>query len=78
VLSLNLIFICRRYLKAAKQGDTITINAVTKRAGNSLAFLDVQIKNGAGDMIATGTHTKFVGENLGGFSYDKSKLKKPL
>lgn len=64
-----------RYLKAAKQGDTITIDATTKKAGNSLAFLDVQIKNAAGDLIATGTHTKFIGENLGGFKYDKSKVK---
>lgn len=64
-----------RYLKAAKQGDKIIIDAITKKAGNSLAFLDVQIKNSSGDLIATGTHTKFIGENLGGFKYDKSKVK---
>ncbi|XP_059476513.1 uncharacterized protein LOC132197311 [Neocloeon triangulifer] len=53
------------YLKAAKEGDKITIDAITKKAGNSLAFLDVQITNAAtGAVIATGTHTKFVGENL--------------
>ncbi|CAB3376460.1 Hypothetical predicted protein [Cloeon dipterum] len=53
------------YLKAAKEGEKITIDAKTNKAGSSLAFLDVQITNSAGELIATGTHTKFIGENLG-------------
>jgi acyl-coenzyme A thioesterase 13 len=49
-------------LKAAREGDTIVIDAKTLKAGRSLAFLEVNIKNkGTGDIIATGSHTKFIG-----------------
>ncbi|XP_067012900.2 acyl-coenzyme A thioesterase 13 [Anabrus simplex] len=50
------------YLKSAKQGDEIVINANTLKTGKNLAFLEVEITNKAtGNIIATGSHTKFVG-----------------
>lgn len=51
-----------RYLKAAPVGQRLLIEAKTNKVGRTLAFLDVVIKNKeSGDLIATGSHTKFVG-----------------
>lgn len=51
------------YLKGAREGDDIVIDAKTTKAGKTLAFLDVQIKKKDTDVvIATGSHTKFVGQ----------------
>lgn len=51
------------YLKAAKLGEEILVEASTVKAGRNLAFLHVDIKNKAtGDLIATGSHTKFVAQ----------------
>ena len=49
------------YLKAAKIGDEILINASTVRTGRTLGFLECTITNKAtGDIIAKGSHTKFL------------------
>ncbi|RZF46798.1 hypothetical protein LSTR_LSTR012021 [Laodelphax striatellus] len=48
------------YLRAAPLGEKIIIEAKTNKSGKTLAFLDVAIKKTNGDLIATGTHTKFV------------------
>lgn len=54
--------ICR-YLRAAKLGEEILVQANTIKTGKTLAFLEVSILNKAtGDVLVTGTHTKFVGE----------------
>jgi len=50
-----------RYLRAAKLGDEIIIDAKTVKLGKSLAFLSVEIRNKSdGKVIATGTHTKYL------------------
>lgn len=50
-----------RYIKAAKIGDLIEINADTVKVGKSLAFLEVVIKNKqTGDVLVKGSHTKFL------------------
>ncbi|CAH0554024.1 unnamed protein product [Brassicogethes aeneus] len=49
------------YLKGAKIGDEILIDAKTIRAGKTLAFLEVLIKNKAtGDLLVKGSHTKYI------------------
>lgn len=48
-------------MKSAKIGDTIEINAKTLRAGKTLAFLEVLIKNKeSGDTLVKGSHTKYI------------------
>ncbi|XP_069941973.1 acyl-coenzyme A thioesterase 13 isoform X1 [Cherax quadricarinatus] len=50
------------YLRAAKTGEEIMINAETLKIGRSLAFLSVDITNKeSGALIAKGSHTKFMG-----------------
>lgn len=50
------------YLKAAKEGDVIEIDARTVKAGRTLAYLACDIRNKAtGDILVTGTHVKFIG-----------------
>ncbi|XP_070149903.1 acyl-coenzyme A thioesterase 13 isoform X2 [Polyergus mexicanus] len=49
------------FLKAARLGEVLTVNAETIRAGKSLAFLAVEItKNDGKDVVARGQHTKFI------------------
>ncbi|CAG0914906.1 unnamed protein product [Notodromas monacha] len=49
------------FLKAAKIGDIISIESETVKVGGSLAFLRVVLKNKqTGDVIALGSHTKFL------------------
>ena len=49
-------------MKGAAIGEDIVITANTQRAGKTLAFLDVLItKKNGGDIVAQGSHTKFVG-----------------
>lgn len=51
-----------RYLKAAFECEEVIVEANTVKAGRTLAFLDVVLKNKkTGDIIAAGSHTKFVG-----------------
>ncbi|KAJ8980748.1 hypothetical protein NQ317_013753 [Molorchus minor] len=52
------------YLKGAKVGDEIEIDANTIRAGRTLAFLEVFIKNkSTGEILVKGSHTKFLMQN---------------
>lgn len=49
------------YLKGAQVGDEIQIFANTVRAGKTLAFLEVFIKDKkSGSLLVKGTHTKFL------------------
>nr|CAH7744352.1 unnamed protein product [Callosobruchus chinensis] len=49
------------YMKGAVVGDTIEIDARTKRVGKTLAFLEVDIRNkDTGDLLVKGTHTKYI------------------
>ena len=61
---LNFILLCykNRYLKAAKVGEEVLVEASTLKTGKNLAYLHVDIKNKATDeLIARGSHTKFIG-----------------
>ncbi|XP_077302566.1 acyl-coenzyme A thioesterase 13 [Arctopsyche grandis] len=50
------------YLKGARAGDDIVIDAKTVKAGKNLAFLQVEIKKkDTNEVLATGSHTKYVG-----------------
>ncbi|KAI4460166.1 thioesterase superfamily member-related [Holotrichia oblita] len=49
------------YYTGAKSGDTIQIISETLKAGNNLAFLQIEIKNKeTGATLVKGTHTKFL------------------
>ncbi|CAH1774173.1 unnamed protein product [Owenia fusiformis] len=50
------------YMKGAKVGSEIVIDAKTLRCGSTLAFLSVDITHKAdGTFVAQGRHTKFIG-----------------
>lgn len=50
------------YLKGAREGDVVVIEADTIRAGRQLAFLECTLKHKKdGTLIAKGSHTKYVG-----------------
>ena len=50
------------YMKAGKLGSDIIIDAQVKKRGKKLAFLDVEIRDEqSNDLIAKGSHTKFIG-----------------
>ncbi|XP_015127221.1 acyl-coenzyme A thioesterase 13-like [Diachasma alloeum] len=50
------------FLKAAKAGEVITVDAKTIKSGRTLAFLEVEmLKKEGGAIIARGQHTKFIG-----------------
>jgi acyl-coenzyme A thioesterase 13 len=49
-------------MKAAREGEIIVIDCSTLKAGRTLAFLNVDItKKDTGELIARGSHTKFIG-----------------
>ncbi|XP_044263124.1 acyl-coenzyme A thioesterase 13-like [Tribolium madens] len=49
------------YLKGAKIGDDVLIDASLLKTGKSLAFLEVELKNKKnGDLLVKGSHTKFL------------------
>lgn len=49
------------YLKGAKAGDDVIINATTVRAGMRLAYLECELKHKSdGSIIAKGSQTKFI------------------
>nr|XP_002119944.1 acyl-coenzyme A thioesterase 13-like [Ciona intestinalis] len=48
------------YLTAAKQGETITITSEVLKQGRTIGFANVDIHNEAGNLVATGRHTKFM------------------
>lgn len=50
------------YLKSAKEGDVVLIEADTIKTGRNLAFLECVLKHKKdGSIIAKGAHTKYVG-----------------
>jgi acyl-coenzyme A thioesterase 13 len=52
---------CFSYLKGAKVGDEILIDANVVKTGKSLAFLEVEIRNKiSGDILVKGTQTQFL------------------
>lgn len=58
------IIIFFSYLRGAKEGDEIVIDARTVKTGKTLAFLDVELKKkDTNDVIARGSHTKYIGSS---------------
>ena len=49
------------YMKPARIGEEIIIEARTLRAGKTLAFLECEIRNKDEALLVKGSHTKFVG-----------------
>lgn len=50
------------YINGAKQGDNVSIEASTVKAGKNLAYLECFLKEkNSGKILAKGLHTKFVG-----------------
>ena len=50
------------YVKAAKIGEEILIDAKVLKRGRTLAFLEVELRNKAtNDLLVKGSHTKYVG-----------------
>lgn len=47
-------------MKAAKLGETITMEAVALKKGSKLYFATVDFRNASGQLIAQGKHTKFL------------------
>lgn len=49
------------YLKGAREGDTIEIDARTVKTGKTLAYLECELRNKTnGQIIAKGSQTKYV------------------
>jgi len=49
------------FLKAAKKGETLLIDAETVKLGRTLAFLSVEFRNKKNnELLATGKHTKYL------------------
>ena len=50
------------YVSTAKEGDVIEVGARASKVGASLAFTTVEIRHAGedGDIICTGTHTKYI------------------
>ncbi|XP_026757929.1 acyl-coenzyme A thioesterase 13-like [Galleria mellonella] len=50
------------YMSAAKEGDNIEVEAVTKKTGKKIAFLEVEVRNkDSRQVLAIGRHTKYIG-----------------
>lgn len=50
------------YLRAAKEGDVIVVDAKTVKSGKRLAYLECELRNKEnGSIIAKGSQTKFIG-----------------
>lgn len=53
------------YLKGAREGDEVLIEANTVKAGTNLAFLECILRHKKDNsVIARGSHTKYVGAAL--------------
>lgn len=51
------------YLKGAREGDIVVIEADTIKTGRNLAFLECTLKHKRDNtLIAKGSHTKYVGQ----------------
>ncbi|XP_055301954.1 acyl-coenzyme A thioesterase 13-like isoform X2 [Sitodiplosis mosellana] len=49
------------YLKGAREGDTIIVDAKAVKTGKTLAYLECELRNkNTGQIIAKGSQTKFV------------------
>lgn len=48
------------YVSSAKVGDLLVIEASASKVGGTLAFTSINIRKENGDVVATGTHTKYV------------------
>lgn len=58
------LYIYYRYLKPGLLNDRIVINANTLKVGRTLGFAEAIITHKeSGDVIAKGSHTKFVGRS---------------
>uniref|UniRef100_A0A182JCU0 Thioesterase domain-containing protein n=1 Tax=Anopheles atroparvus TaxID=41427 RepID=A0A182JCU0_ANOAO len=52
------------YLKGARQGDEVVIDANTVRAGRNLAFLECELRHKKDNsVIAKASHTKYIGSS---------------
>lgn len=50
------------FYNAAREGDNVEIEAVTKKAGKKIAFLEVDVRNkDTNKLLACGRHTKYIG-----------------
>lgn len=50
------------YLNAAREGDNIEVEAITRKTGKKIAFLEVEVRNkDTSKVLATGRHTKYIG-----------------
>lgn len=50
------------YMSAAREGDNIEVEAVTRKTGKKVAFLEVEVRNkDTKQILATGRHTKYIG-----------------
>lgn len=50
------------YMNAAKEGDNVEVEAITRKLGKKVAFLEVEVRNkDKNQLLATGRHTKYVG-----------------
>ena len=49
------------YASAAREGDDIEVEAWVVRRGRSVGFTGVEIRKVGGGIVATGSHTKFIG-----------------
>lgn len=49
------------YLKGAREGDTVVIDATAVRTGKTLAYLECELRNkNTGQTLAKGTQTKYI------------------
>jgi len=49
------------YMKAAKLGEEVLIEAKVLKRGRTLAFLEVELRNKAtNELLVKGSHTKFI------------------
>ncbi|XP_028168919.1 acyl-coenzyme A thioesterase 13-like [Ostrinia furnacalis] len=50
------------FMSAAREGDNIEVEAVTRKTGKKIAFLEVEVRNKDKNVVlATGRHTKYIG-----------------
>lgn len=57
------------YLKGAKEGDSVLVDATTVKAGRKLAYLECELKHkSSGALIAKGCQTKFVDQPMADYS----------
>lgn len=54
-------FINCSYLKGAREGDTVIVDAKAVKTGKTLAYLECELRNKAnGQIIAKGSQTKYI------------------